>query len=195
MANLEGGSEVMSSSAIGSVACACLLLAACRQSASTEKAQADARTVATKAAAGVGDQRRACELITVDEASTIIGSRLAAKERPGGGTSSKCVFTPVDGGTQEFVLTVTWAGGREAWQAQEHATELGGRLMGGNRTGAANTVMKSEPAGLGDKSSYNPILGAYVLKDDVLLEFNNLLTLRDPRNAWERLARKVLARL
>jgi hypothetical protein len=123
-----------------------------------------------------------------------VGSPLVARPRSTDATSSSCYFAPSGRDTQEFLLKVTWSGGREAWQAQEDAVALGGQLFGGERS-TANNVMKSEAGGLGDKSSYNPILGAYVLKGDVLLEFNNLLTLRDPKSTWEKLARKALERL
>jgi hypothetical protein len=72
---------------------------------------------------------------------------------------------------------------------------LGGKLMGANRSGATAAVMTSESGSIGDKSSYSPILGAYVLKDDVLLEFNNLLPMSDAKPNWEKLARTALGRI
>jgi hypothetical protein len=56
-------------------------------------------------------------------------------------------------------------------------------------------VMKTEAAEqLGDQSSFSSILGSYVLKGDVLLEFR-LNVLLDERQKWEALARKALSRL
>jgi hypothetical protein len=175
--------------------CGCLMATACGGSTESTTLPAGGTQASSRSAgASVAQRRSACELITADEASAIVGSPLVATERSKESTSSSCYFAPTGRDTQEFVLKVTWSGGREAWQAQEEAAALSGRLMGGDRS-PANTVMASEAAGVGDKSSYNPIIGAYVLKGDVLLEFNNLLTLRDPKSTWETLARKALERL
>jgi hypothetical protein len=46
----------------------------------------------------------------------------------------------------------------------------------------------------GDRSSFSSILGSYVLKGDVPLEFR-LNVLRDERQKWEALAGKALSRL
>lgn len=139
--------------------------------------------------------RSACELIADEEASDIVGSPVFPKEKSRSPSSSTCFFAPAPGQSQEFQLTVYWAGGREAWEVNEKAAALGGQLMGANRSEATANVMKFEEGPLGDRSSYNPILGAYVLKADVLLEFNNLLTISEARAKWEKLARTALSRL
>jgi hypothetical protein len=145
---------------------------------------------------GVAEKgRSACELITDDEASDIVGSPVFPTEKSRGQTSSTCFFAPAPGRGQEFQLTVRWAGGRAAWEANEKAAAFSGQLVGANRSEASANVMKFEEGSLGDRSSYNPVLGAYVLKGDVLLEFNNLLTVSDARAKWEKLARTALSRL
>jgi hypothetical protein len=189
----------MSSSGILSVlVCVCAIGTGCGESSASNEATLakGATEVAGRAgASAAGETRSACELITDEEASEIVGSPVLPKEKSRGGSSSSCFFAPAPGQTQEFQLKVHWSGGREAWEANEKATELGGRLMGADRNEAAARVTKVDEVPLGDRSYYNPILGAYVLKGDVLIEFNNLLTLSDARVKWEKLARKALSRL
>jgi hypothetical protein len=188
----------MSSSGILSVlVCVSIVSTGCGESSAANEAKSTkAETeVARTGGAAAAESRSACELITDEEASEIIGSPVLPKETSRGSSSSSCFFAPAPGQTQEFQLKVQWSGGREAWEANEKATELGGRLMGADRNEATGRVMKVEEAALGDRSSYNPILGAYVLKGDVLIEFNNLLTLSDARVKWEKLVRKALSRL
>jgi hypothetical protein len=139
--------------------------------------------------------RSACDLISAAEATAIVGSAVVAKESGRGDTVSTCVFAPASGESQEFKLSVQWSGGKEAWDVNQQATALGGKLLGAEKSEATAGVMKADEAQLGDASSYNPILGGYVLKGDVLLEFNNLLTLSDARVKWEKLARTALSRL
>jgi hypothetical protein len=151
-----------------------------------------ARTAGTPA---TGNGRSACELITDEEASDIVGSPVLPRERSRGHSSSSCYFAPAPGQSQEFQLRVHWSGGREVWEANEKATAFGARLMGTDRSEATASVTRFEKGRLGDRSSYNPILGGYVLRGDVLLEFNNLITLSDARSKWEKLAKTALSRL
>jgi hypothetical protein len=139
--------------------------------------------------------RSACDLVTAEEASAILGESIIAKEISHDATSSFCSYAPGGDRTKEIQLKVQWTGGKSAWDTNQTAVSLGGKLMGADRDPAAAGVMKSGGSTLGDKSSYNPILGAYVLKGDVLLEFNNLLVLRDARSKWEKLAATALSRL
>jgi hypothetical protein len=168
----------------------------CGETSATKESPANADAGGTGGAgtAVANDGRSACELITDEEVSDIVGSQVIPKERSRGPSSSTCYFAPAPGHTQELMLTVTWSGGREAWDANEKAMALGGQLLGGNRSAAAS-VMKVEEGAIGDKSSFNPVLGAYVLEGDVLLEFNNLLTLDDAQTRWVKLARVALSRL
>jgi hypothetical protein len=172
----------------------CVVATSCgRASSSSESAPAAQREPDRASTSRAG--RSACELVTAEEASTILGEPVVAKEISHDASSSFCSYAPGGDRSKEIQLKVQWTGGRSAWDTNQTAVSLGGKLLGADRDEAASRVMKAEETTLGDKSSFNPILGAYVLKGDVLLEFNNLLVLRDARSKWEKLAATALAKL
>jgi hypothetical protein len=188
---------------LGLVASLCVVGMGCsRASGSSESssAHAAAQSAPNSSAAAAGaparrSGRSACDLVTAEEASAILGESVVAKEISRDDASSFCSYAPGGDRSKEIQLKVQWTGGKMAWDANQTAVSLGGKLLGADRDGAAAGVMRAEEAKLGDKSSYNPILGAYVLKGDVLLEFNNLLVVGDARSKWEKLAATALARL
>ncbi|MGH9161144.1 MAG: hypothetical protein ACRD2X_14310 [Vicinamibacteraceae bacterium] len=180
---------------LGVLACVCLAGAGCGGGAADTDTSAAAEAPASNgAAAPAGDEdRSACDLITAEEASQILGSTVVSKETENGDR----YYAPAAGAgleSQEFILKVQWTGGQEAWDINQQSTALAGKLLGGDKSGATD-VAKSKEAPLGDKSIYNPILGGYVLKGDVLLQFDNLMRVKDAQSKWEQLARKALARL
>jgi hypothetical protein len=198
----------------GLLAMLCVAAASCsRASGANESASTNAAATSAPAPAGMAaspsptavaaparspasaNARSACDLVTAEEASAILGESVVATEVSHSPTSSFCSYAPDGDRTREIQLKVEWNGGKEAWDAQEQATGLAGRLLGGAGTAATNAMMKAEAGSLGDKFSYNAIIGAFVLKGDVLLEFQNLVVLRDARSKWEKLAATALAKL
>ena len=176
------------------VSCGAAVTSCGPASSSSESASAAAQQAPARASASPAG-RSACDLVTAEEASEILGEPVVAKQISHDASSSFCSYAPGGDRSKEIQLKVQWTGGKSAWDTNQAAVSLGGKLLGADRDDAASRVIKAEETTLGDKSSYNPILGAYVLKGDVLLEFNNLLVLRDPRSKWEQLAAAALAKL
>jgi hypothetical protein len=143
--------------------------------------------------ASAGSAPSACALITAQEAEAILGNPVVPKDETSGTEHSSCAYESAQG--EHFWLTVYWTDGKEQWHINETARGIAGRLMQPQGKKEVDQVMKTEAADqLGDRSSFSSILGSYVLKGDVLLEFR-LNVLRDERQKWEALARKALSRL
>lgn len=179
------------------LACACLCTTGCSDSrVAKESSSVEAEATSARAATPAGGERRnSCDLITGKEASAILGEPVVPREDPATGS---CFYGPATGTSlekQEFSLKVYWTGGREEWDLNQQTAALTGQVFGVEDDEPAAGVLKSDETPLGDKSMYSPVLGGYVLKGDVLLQFDGLLRLKDARSQWEQLARKALSRL
>ena len=161
-----------------------------------DAAASDTGKAAEIKAAGVGDSPRdGCSLITVEEASTILGEPVTA--RPTGkaaGTRSGCVYEPENGGFNAYIMQVYWRDGQEQLSVAKRGTKIAAKGMQTEGVDVARMMALEPVEGLGDEAYFNPILPSYVRKGDRLIEAD-LRAVRNARQTWEAMSRKALSRL
>jgi hypothetical protein len=140
--------------------------------------------------------RDACALITKPEADAILQAAVTprSKTKPG---RSECEYQATDGGG--FSMKVYWSGGKEELAVTKSAMGLAPAMLRENGMEPGGMMALRPVTGLGDEAYYNPIVGSYVRKGDVLMEFDlRLLQVPTPDAAverWRALAGKALGRL
>ena len=188
------------------IACG-LFAAACRSDETKSDSPAQVTQSAAKSGQRTGEDRNACDLLTLDEVSTAVSERVTAKEmssangppEPATETTrvrgrSDCYW--VDSADLPRLIVVGyWSGGKEGWQILASSRGMAKSIIQQQEGVALDSVVKAGPVfGLGDKAFFSPILGSLVLKDDILLEITMPLV-RDPEAQFRPLVTKMLSRL
>jgi len=138
--------------------------------------------------------REACSLITVEEATKILGSPATASAGRSSQDRSACDY--VTQSYQSFTLEAIWSGAEDEIKTARTAAEAAARQVGGTEDKVVDEVMGLRRVdGLGDEAYFARRTMSYVRKGDVLLVFH-MSGLDEPaRENWEALARAALARL
>lgn len=141
--------------------------------------------------------RSACEVLTGEDVSAILGQTLDARpdpDDPDGPSHSSCGYYPGEGYGVMY-LTVYWRGGQQQWEAWQSATSWAGQAWEqAEKVDLDSITGASLVSGLGDRAFFGGILPSLVLKGDVLLEFKLALVTDEEKN-FPRLAQAALARL
>ncbi|MDQ3068513.1 MAG: DUF3558 family protein [Acidobacteriota bacterium] len=174
------------------VAATALLIAGCSSSEAPPS-----ETAATPAAAQARD---ACTLITAEEASAILKSRVTATPRTTSTTRSTCDYAPAGGSGatsfQSFTLNASWSGAEEEIQIARRAASMATGQAGGRQDEVVASVMGlTKVDGLGDEAYFARRTMSYVRKGSMLLEFETAGLDEPARENWEALARVALARM
>ena len=174
------------------LAAACAVgLTACTDGESGSDAQ-------SAAAADASSVRSACEVLTGEEVSSILGQTLEARPDPEdqGPRHSTCGYYPPDPDSYGVLyLTVYWSGGREEWDTWQVATSMAGKTWEQTEKVSLDSINRAGPvSGLGDRAYFGGLLPSLVLEDDILLEYKLALVTDEEKN-FPRLAKAALARL
>lgn len=138
--------------------------------------------------------RQACSLITIEEATKILGSPATATAGSTSNDRSSCDY--VTQSYQSFTLEAVWSGADEEIRTARTAAEMAARAAGGTQDEVVDDVMGlHRVAGLGDEAYFARRTMSYVRKGDVLLVFHTAGLAEPARQNWEALARAALARL
>jgi len=185
--------------AFAASACAAWLALAACGGGETDSAAAGDVAAGDDAAgvAGTATVRSACEVLTGEDVSAILGQTLEARpdpDDPDGPNHSSCGYYPGEG-YGVLYLTVYWSGGREQWEAWQTATSWAGQTWEqAEKVDLDSITGASLVSGLGDRAYFGGILPSLTLEGDVLLEFKLALVTDEARN-FPLLARAALARL
>ena len=151
--------------------------------------------------------RNACDLLTIEEASAVVGVPVTAKEiSDADGTDqeatatnrlrerSACWWQGPDGQPQLMVKGY-WTAGRQSWEINAAARGMATSMIQRQEGVALESVVKAGPvAGLGDKAFFSPLLPSLVLKDDIMLEI--MMPIHpNPETQFRPLVTKMLSRL
>ncbi|MCL4838614.1 MAG: DUF3558 family protein [Thermoanaerobaculia bacterium] len=181
-------------SAAASLCCLlALALAGCSGPSAGESAAAPAPGEPPAAGPPAARDRNACHLLDHAEVSALVEEKIAMRDQ----TEAEATWSTCEWQTEEgrpaFYLTVTWEGGREAWEVWRTAQGLGNELFRASEGVAPGEVIAQGPVpGLGDAAWFSPLLPSLVLTGDTLFEINLSQT---PRAAekFPGLARKLVA--
>ncbi len=176
-----------------------MLVAGCSPG-ETQRAEttAPSETAVPSAAGGEAGEtsvgREACSLITIEEATKILGSPATATARSRSKDRSVCDY--VTQSYQSFTLEAIWSGAEEEIETARSAAGLAAGQAGGTQDVVVNEVMGLHRVdGLGDEAYFARRTMSYVRKGDVLLIFHTAGLEEPAREKWEALARAALARL
>jgi hypothetical protein len=165
-----------------------------RQSEATPSTAVAGRSVATGEAVQASEEREACSLITIEEATQILGSPATATPRSTSNDRSACDY--VTQSYQSFTIEAIWSGAEEEIKTARRAADMAATQAGGTQDPIVNDVMGLHRVeGLGDEAYFARRTMSYVRKGDVLLVFHTAGLAEPVRENWEALARAALARL
>lgn len=163
------------------------------QDGSVDSAAATGRPNAASASR-TGDDRNACDLLTVAEVSAAVGVPVTASETNHEQGRSDCFWSSADS-MSGMGLVAYWTGGQEGWEILGASRSMAKDIIQQNEGVVLDSIVKAGPvAGLGDKAFFSPLLPSLVLKGNVLLEFT-LSPLDNPAAFFRPLATKALSRL
>lgn len=137
--------------------------------------------------------RNVCHLLGLDEVSELVEEKILMRDQTEADVTWSTCEWQTEEGRPAFYLTVTWEGGREAWEVWRTAQGLGNELFRASEGVAPGEVIAQGPVpGLGDAAWFSPLLPSLVLTGDTLFEINLSQT---PRAAekFPGLARKLVA--
>ena len=148
------------------------------------------------AAAAEGNARSACDVLTGEDVSAILGQTLEARPDPEEQTPrySTCGYYPGEG-YGILYLTVYWRGGQIEWDTWQMATGYAGQMWEQAEKVSLDSISGATlVSGLGDRAYFGGIMPSLVLKGDVMLEFKLALVTDEEKN-FPLLAKAALARL
>ena len=164
------------------------------QAETTAPAESAAPSTAAASAGEASAAREACSLITIEEATKILGSPATATARSTSRDRSVCDY--VTQSYQSFTLEAIWSGAEEEIKTARNAATVATGAAGGTQDAVVNDVMGLHRVeGLGDEAYFARRAMSYVRKGDVLLVFHTAGLEEPARQNWEALARAALARL
>lgn len=140
--------------------------------------------------------RDACEVLTGEDASAVLGQVVEARPdlEDRGPRYSSCSYFPSEGYAVLY-LTVYWSGGMQEWETWQMATQYGRQTWEeAEKVDIDSITGAGLVAGLGDRAYFGGMLPSLVLKGDILLEFKMPLV-TDEEEAFPRLAQAALAHL
>ncbi|HWP63104.1 MAG TPA: DUF3558 family protein, partial [Candidatus Binatia bacterium] len=154
-----------------------------------------APSAAQTGAAQTGQDRHACQLLTHEEVSELVGEKIVLSVRTDSGeTWSSCDWETAEG-LALFSLTVYWSGGKEQWDAWKAAVNLGQQVFEQAEGVGPDDIIEQGPvAGIGDAAYFSTVLPSFVLKGDALLEMN-LFFVEQAEAKFAGLAAKLLTRI
>ena len=136
----------------------------------------------------------ACSLITIEEATKILGSPATATAGSTSKDRSRCDY--VTQSYQSFTLEAIWHGAEEEIQIARNAAKAAATAAGGTQDEVVNDVMGLHRVeGLGDEAYFARRTMSYVRKGDVLLVFHTAGLDEPAKQNWEALSRAALGRL
>jgi hypothetical protein len=184
-----------------------LASAGCTNDAAKSESAGHVAQASTTSKQRTGADRNACDLLTVEEVSALVGVRVTAREMssvngpPEPATESNRVRGRSDchwedsEGQPRLIVVGYWTGGKEGWQILAASRSMARSIIQKQEDVALDSVVKAGPVfGLGDKAFFSPLLESLVLKDNILLEITTSL-LPDPEAQFRPLATKLLSRL
>jgi len=140
--------------------------------------------------------RDACEVLTGEDASAIIGQVVEARPdlEDQGPRYSSCSYFPSEGYAVLY-LTVYWSGGEQEWETWLLATRYAKEAWDqAEKVDLDSITGAGLVSGLGDRAYFGGMLPSLVLKGDILLEFKMPLVM-DEEEAFPQLALAALAKL
>jgi hypothetical protein len=150
--------------------------------------------VTTQASAAAAIPRAACSLITIEEASKILGSPATAT--PGSSSADRSGCDYVTQSFQAFTLEAVWSGAEEEIRTARNAATTAAAAAGGTQDQVVNEVMGVHRVdGLGDEAYFVRRGMSYARKGDVLLVIHTAGLQEPARANFEALARVALGRL
>jgi len=181
--------------------------AGCTNDAAKSESAGQVAQTATTSKQRTGADRNACDLLTVEEVSALVGVRVTVREMtsvngpPEPATESNRVRGRSDchwedsEGQPRLIVVGYWTGGKEGWQILAASRSMARGIIQKQEDVALDSVVKAGPVfGLGDKAFFSPLLESLVLKDNILLEITTSL-LPHPEAQFRPLAAKMLSRL
>lgn len=191
------GREVLTVAALGFVVAGVVAVTGCGSSDGGNEAAAGAAEQQAAAPASTA-VRSACDVLTADDASAILGQKLEARPDPEdqGPRHSTCGYYPPSPDSYGVLyLTVYWSGGQDEWNTWQMATSMAGKTWEQTEKVSLDSINKAGPVGgLGDRAYFGGLLPSLVLQGDVLLEYKLALVPDEAQN-FPRLAKAALARL
>ncbi len=148
------------------------------------------------AATAATASRSACDVLTGEDVSGILGQTLEARPDPEEQTPrySSCGYYPGEG-YGVLYLTAYWSGGKDEWDSWQMATSYAGQMWEqAEKVDLDSITGASLVSGLGDRAYFGGMMPSLVLKGDVLLEFK-LALVTDEKHNFPLLAKAALARL
>lgn len=148
-----------------------------------------------KTASNDDSPRDACALITAAEVAAITGLTVVPTAEAGS-SATACAYVDPKTTYHQFGIDVSWSGGRTEWQQWNAARDGATRMLEREEKDVdVDEIVKPGPVeGLGDRASYNGLMGGFVLKGDTLLWFRFGI-LPEPERYFRPLARKALEKV
>jgi hypothetical protein len=151
--------------------------------------------------------RNACDLLTIEEASAVVGVPVTAREMSDAdGTDqeatatnrladrSACWWEGPDGQARLMVKGY-WTEGKQWWKINAAARGMAKGMIQEHEGVVLDSVVKAGPvSGLGDQAFFSPLLPSLVLKDDIMLEITMPIH-PNPEAQFRPLVTKILSRL
>lgn len=132
-------------------------------------AQSAAASVAANGSEAVA--RSACNLLSEAEVAALAGEPVRAERGRTETTVSGCSWFGVADSRPYLDVTITWSGGRDAWETRQAGTAQAREMIRKSERVDIDSVVKPGPvAGLGDAAVYADLLPAAILNGDTLIE-------------------------